>query len=134
MISYKKEFINTAAHELRTPTQAIMGYAELNSDLFDNILKHQKVIENEKLNSDLTQIYEFFKAISRNASRLNDLISNLLDVARIESDRINSLQIQKQRVDVVREINEALKIQLEQKVKNKNIKVNFINHPLEKQY
>lgn len=130
----QKEFINTAAHELRTPTQAIMGYAELDSDLFDDILKHQNVIENEKLKGELTQIREFFKAISRNASRLNDLISNLLDVARIESDRINSLRLQKQRIDLGREINEALKSQLEQKIRNKHIKISFATQKMEKQY
>lgn len=130
----QKEFINIAAHELRTPTQAIMGYAELDSDLFDGILKHQNVIENEKLKGELTQVHEFFKAISRNASRLNDLISNLLDVARIESDRINSLRLQKQRIDLVREINEALKSQLEQKIRNKHIKISFATQKIEKQY
>lgn len=130
----QKEFINTAAHELRTPTQAIMGYAELDSDLFDNILKHQEVIDNEKLKGELTQTHEFFKAISRNASRLNDLISNLLDLARIESDKINNLQLQMQKVNVVKEINEALNLQLEQKINTKNIQINFINQDKEKEY
>ena len=35
----KDDFINTAAHELRTPTQAITGYSEMNDELFDFILK-----------------------------------------------------------------------------------------------
>ena len=38
----KDDFINTAAHELRTPTQAITGYSEMNDELFDIILKIEK--------------------------------------------------------------------------------------------
>ena len=37
----KDDFINNAAHELRTPTQAITGYYEMNDELFD-ILKDRK--------------------------------------------------------------------------------------------
>jgi signal transduction histidine kinase len=127
----QKEFINIAAHELRTPTQAIMGYTELDQELFDDILKHRKVIEDQELTSDVIHLHKDFKAISRNASRLNDLIKNLLDMARIESNRNNSLQIQKKRVDLVKEINEVNNLQLEQKIKAKNIKINFINLALE---
>ena len=30
----EREFINVAAHELRTPTQAITGYSEINDEIF----------------------------------------------------------------------------------------------------
>ena len=130
----QKEFINTAAHELRTPTQAIMGYAELDHELFDDILKHTKLIENQELTSDLTHLRKDFENISRNAFRLNDLIKNLLDVARIEANRNNSLPIQKKRMNLVKEINEVIHTQLEQKLKAKNIQINFINQASEKQY
>lgn len=130
----QREFINIAAHELRTPTQAIMGYTELDHELFDDILKRRKVIENQELTNDLTYIHKNFENISRNASRLNDLINNLQDMARIESNRNNSLQIQKKRIDIVKEINEVINSQLVQKIKAKNIKINFINLELEEQY
>jgi signal transduction histidine kinase len=130
----QKEFINTAAHELRTPTQAIMGYTELDHELFDDILNRRKVIENQELTSDLTHLHKDFENISRNASRLSDLINNLLDIARIESNRNNSLQIQKKRVDLVKEINEVINTQLEQKIKAKSIKINFINQAFKEQY
>jgi signal transduction histidine kinase len=111
-----------------------MGYAELDHELFDDILKRKKVIENQELTSDLTNIHKDFENISRNASRLNDLINNLLDMARIESNRNNSLQIQKKRIDLVKEINEVINSQLEQKIKAKNIKINFFNQILDEQY
>jgi two-component system, OmpR family, sensor histidine kinase VicK len=62
----EKEFINVAAHELRTPSQSIIGYSEM--------LKH--LPERNK---------QYEEAISRNAERLYSLVTNMLSIARIES-------------------------------------------------
>jgi signal transduction histidine kinase len=62
----EKEFIDLAAHELRTPSQSIIGYSEL--------LKAQP--ERNK---------QYEEAISRNAERLYSLVTNMLSIARIES-------------------------------------------------
>jgi two-component system, OmpR family, sensor histidine kinase VicK len=64
----QKEFINIAAHELRTPIQSIMGYSEL--------------MECEPERS------EFLTPIVRNAYRLQKLSNDILDVTRIESNRL----------------------------------------------
>jgi signal transduction histidine kinase len=64
------EFINVAAHELRTPTQVIIGYSEL---------FHLRPESRE----------EAMKAIARNAERLERLTSDILDVTRIEGHRLN---------------------------------------------
>ena len=66
----QREFINVAAHELRTPTQAILGY----SDLF-------------YLRPESRE--DVIKAIIRNAERLQRLSSDILDVTRIEGHRLN---------------------------------------------
>jgi signal transduction histidine kinase len=60
------EFINTASHEMKTPTQAILGYSKL-------IQRHPEKRE------------EMIQAISRNATRLQRLTNDILDVTRIES-------------------------------------------------
>lgn len=65
----QKEFIILTAHELRTPTQAIVGYIEM--------------IENYPDDSSDNQNY--LKSIVRNANRLERLVEDLLDVVRIES-------------------------------------------------
>jgi len=62
----EKEFINIAAHELRTPSQSIIGYSEL----LKNLPERNKQYE---------------EAILRNAERLFSLVTNMLNVARIES-------------------------------------------------
>ena len=71
----QKEFINIAAHELRTPIQPILGLSQ--------------VLALDINNKERTQIVE---TISRNAKRLLRLSEDLLDVARIDSQ---SLQLRK---------------------------------------
>jgi signal transduction histidine kinase len=66
----QQEFINIAAHELRTPTQVIVGYCGL-------VERHPEKRE------------EILQAISRNAERLQRLTNDILDVARIESKALN---------------------------------------------
>ena len=129
----EREFINTAAHELRTPTQAVMGYAELDKHAFEDLLRNTKVTTDDELKRVIDSLKGHFDAISRNSTRLNELINNLLDVARIESNRINSLQIRKEKLDLVKEINDSINTELEQKIKNKNIEINFINECINEQ-
>ena len=72
----KQEFLDIAAHELRTPIQPILGLA--------HVLKNQI--------SDPTQI-TFLDVILRNAKRLEQLQEDILDVTRIES---SSMKIYKE--------------------------------------
>jgi two-component system, OmpR family, sensor histidine kinase VicK len=72
----QKEFIDIAAHELRTPIQPILGLAQ--------VLKDQI--------SDSMQI-RFLDVILRNAERLQQLQGDMLDVTRIES---GSMKIHKE--------------------------------------
>jgi signal transduction histidine kinase len=129
----ERDFINTAAHELRTPTQAIMGYAELGEETIDNILNIPKLNSDKELQTIVNQLKVNFEALTRNSRRLDELINNLLDVARIESNRDNSLQLHKERLDLVKEINDSIKTQLGQKIKDKGIKISIINDCIDKQ-
>ncbi len=65
----QKEFINIASHEIKTPTQALLGYSEL-------LQRHPEKRE------------EISQAIFRNADRLQRLTNNILDVTRIESQTL----------------------------------------------
>src|SRR5215472_18597896 len=65
-----QEFINIAAHELRTPAQSILGYAEL------------------AMTDPPIEIKSFIDAIYRNAFRIQKLTKDILDVTRIESHRL----------------------------------------------
>jgi two-component system phosphate regulon sensor histidine kinase PhoR len=63
------DFIANASHELRTPTTAILGYAET---LVDAPPKDPKKRE------------EFHQAILRHAERLSHLLGQLLDLSRLD--------------------------------------------------
>ena len=76
----QREFINIAAHELRTPTQAILGYAELSQ------------MQGSNVNKD-----EALSKIVRNAERLQRLTEDILDVTRIESQ---TLKLDKRKFDL----------------------------------
>jgi len=124
----EREFLNTAAHELRTPTQAIMGHTELNIGVIDDILKTADLSKDDKLKRNILQLHKHLDAVYRNSERLNELIGNLLDVARIESNRNNNLKLYKEKLDLVKEIKESIKIDLEQKIQDKDIQITIINN------
>jgi signal transduction histidine kinase len=79
----QKEFINVAAHELRTPIQPILGLSE--------ILRSRLTKGPEWQGRDLLDI------IIRNAKRLQRLAEDILDVTRIESQ---SLKLKKERFNL----------------------------------
>lgn len=76
----KEEFINLAAHELRTPVQPIILTAE---ELVDGINDEENKSKIER--------------IVRNARHLNKLTKDILDVSRLES---NTLKLQKEKTDI----------------------------------
>ncbi|HEU5119945.1 MAG TPA: HAMP domain-containing sensor histidine kinase [Candidatus Nitrosocosmicus sp.] len=103
----QKEFINTAAHELRTPTQAITGYIELIDELFKDLLdeKIEIALRDQGKEKTILQLSKYQQLVLKNATRLNDLINDLLDLAKIDLlDR--DLRLNKERVDLIEEIKE----------------------------
>jgi two-component system, OmpR family, sensor histidine kinase VicK len=75
----QKEFIDIAAHELRTPIQPILGLSE---------------VVRSKLKVEDKELIQFLDIIIRNAKRLQRLTEDILDVTRLESQ---SLRLSKQR-------------------------------------
>jgi signal transduction histidine kinase len=98
----QREFINVAAHELRTPTQAIIGY----SDLF--YLRPESREES-------------IKAIARNAERLESLTRDILDVSRIEGHR---LDLNKEKFDISEVVASAID-DTRRRVDDSNIKFEY---------
>jgi signal transduction histidine kinase len=129
----KDDFINTAAHELRTPTQAITGYTEMNDEMFDIILKGREKMTDEEQARIIVKLHEHHESISRNASRLNTLTNNLLDVARFESNNSGDIILHREKVDLVKEIDDLMDVEFSHKVREKGIKINFINNSLGEQ-
>jgi signal transduction histidine kinase len=104
----QKEFINIAAHELRTPIQPILGLSEVLALKTGNIEQYNELID----------------AIIRNAKRLQQLTEDILDVTRIESQQ--SLIIKKERFNLNDLIMNAINdIVIKKEIKNKNIQLLF---------
>ncbi|HEU4822872.1 MAG TPA: HAMP domain-containing sensor histidine kinase, partial [Nitrososphaeraceae archaeon] len=83
----QREFINIAAHELRTPIVPILNLSEL---LYSSV---------EELHDEHKQkeMLEMLEIIVRNANRLHQLTEDILDVTRIES---NTLKLRKERFNL----------------------------------
>ena len=98
----QREFINIASHEMKTPTQAILGYSKL-------IQRHPEKRE------------EMLEAIARNATRLQRLTNDILDVTRIEAQ---SLKLNKERVNLNELISDVIEDQRNESEKtNKDIEI-----------
>jgi signal transduction histidine kinase len=80
----QKDFINIAAHELRTPIVPILNLSEL---LYSNVLLHSNV-KGEQQEKQQNEMLEMLQIILRNANRLLQLTEDILDVTRIESDTL----------------------------------------------
>ena len=101
----QQEFIATAAHELRTPIQPILGFS--------------KLIKNKIKDRDLE---EFIDIVIKNTNRLKNLAEDILDVTRIEG---NKLVLKKKMVciwDLLHSIIKEFEHNLEKNINNKNIK------------
>jgi signal transduction histidine kinase len=89
----KNEFINVAAHELRTPIQPILGLAEL----LRRRISGSAVVGSRDI--------EHIDTIIRNAKRLLRLEQNMLDMTKIEN---RSLNLDKEKFDLVENIQHVI--------------------------
>ncbi len=120
----QKEFINIAAHEMRTPIQPILGLSGIIKEEIVNLRKKNLQLgeaaseQNQQgATAFLTQsdskstislpveIVNMLDVIDRNAKRLDKLSNNLLDVSRIEN---KSLKLNKEKLDLNEKIKNAL--------------------------
>jgi signal transduction histidine kinase len=100
----QKEFIDIAAHELRTPLQPIIGIM--------NVLR-SRVTDHEQ--------QKLFDIVIRNAKRLQRLSEDILDVTRIEG---HTLDIKKEVFDINDAITSILQEYRTQTERNNNKKYN----------
>jgi signal transduction histidine kinase len=88
----KGEFVSIVSHELKVPMTSIQGYARLLS------LGAVGAVTEQQL--------EFVNIILRSVERMSDLVRDLLDLARIESGRIN---IVPRPIDMVKVVQDAIR-------------------------
>jgi signal transduction histidine kinase len=74
----QREFVNIAAHELRTPVMPILGITDLLESRFRHDGSDQVILKKDD-----------FEIISRNSRRLERLATDILDVSRIDTRSLN---------------------------------------------
>ena len=70
----KTSFLNNMSHDIRTPMNVILGYAQL--------------MENELNGKDIPETLEHLEKLQQSGNLLLSIINNVLDMARIESGRM----------------------------------------------
>jgi two-component system sensor histidine kinase VicK len=99
----QKEFISIASHELKTPTQSILGYIEL-------------------LQLDPQINHEYTEPIMRNAKRLQRIIFDILDMSRIDN---NTLVLNKEQFNLTEAMSNIVQ-DLQNQIIHDNKSVNII--------
>jgi signal transduction histidine kinase len=142
----QNEFINIAAHEMRTPIQPILGLSEIMREKILNIANQLQREEKEKvvyeqlqdssgvptrssssfrssLSPAVEKIIPMVEIINRNAKRLEKLTNNLLDVTRIENS--DSLDLNKEAFAIDSVIRDCI-IDVSQHIGKKNLKFSYM--------
>jgi two-component system phosphate regulon sensor histidine kinase PhoR len=99
----KKDFVSNVSHELRTPLTSIKGFIETMLDEANDDDKY------------------YLEIVSRNTDRLINIVKDLLLLSNLED---NSAKLELINIDFLK-IKNSLLFTFEQKLKNKNLKLNF---------
>ncbi|HEX2916218.1 MAG TPA: ATP-binding protein [Chloroflexia bacterium] len=76
-IQDREDFLSVAAHELKTPITAMLGYAQL----LGRQVERNQVVDSVRLNRAVN-------SIQQQSVKLNRLVTQLLDVSRIEAGKL----------------------------------------------
>jgi signal transduction histidine kinase len=103
----KNELLGMAAHDLRNPLNAILGYSNFFLDQFEDTLSEKQV--------------RFISTIARSSNRMLDLVNDLLDVSALESGNVT---LRLEVVDLKNVISQSLDV-LNPLAKEKGIQIEF---------
>lgn len=95
---FKTKFIANVAHEIRTPMNGIVGIIDI---LEDNQLSHEHM--------------EYFNMLRYSAERLSRIINDVMDIAKIETGKLELRKESFQIKELLRDIEKYFKIQAKKK-------------------
>ncbi|MCW8854455.1 MAG: ATP-binding protein [Gammaproteobacteria bacterium] len=100
---FKSKFLRSMSHELRTPMNAVLGYSQL--------LSMESLTDDQK---------KFVGEISKSGNHLLDLINQVLDLARIESGKI---EMELQTIEISNLINDCIPLINNSTAQSRNIQI-----------
>jgi PAS domain S-box-containing protein len=95
----KSEFLANMSHEIRTPMTAILGYAD--------------VLAEKGLSA--TDSIDCIDTIKRNGEHLLSIINDILDISKIEADKMTAEKIKVSPLQVVRDVVDLMRVKSQAK-------------------
>ena len=103
----KTQFLHNMSHDIRTPMNAILGYS--------------KLMEDELKGNESSKVSEYLKKLQKSGSVLLSIINNILDMARIESGR---MEVDENYANI-EDVRQRLFEMFEDEAKKKNIHLEY---------
>ena len=103
----KTQFLHNLSHDIRTPMNAILGYS--------------KLMEDELKGNESSKVSEYLKKLQKSGSVLLSIINNILDMARIESGR---MEVDENYANI-EDVRQRLFEMFEDEAKKKNIHLEY---------
>ncbi len=108
----KTTFLNNMSHDIRTPMNAIIGYADLAASHID----------------DTKQVQDYLGKIRRSSDHLLDLINDVLDMSRIESGKLIVEEQEENLKEIVRSVADIMQADAAAKRQELTVKYRNLKH------
>lgn len=84
----KSDFLSTVSHELRTPLTSILGFTAMIQKKLEKTILPKVVSDDKKTQKHIAQVQGNIKVILEEGKRLTNLINDVLDITKMESNAI----------------------------------------------
>ncbi|WP_445383196.1 response regulator [Robiginitalea sp. IMCC43444] len=85
----KSAFLSTVSHELRTPLTSVLGFAKIIRKRLEDKIFPVVSVNDQKIKKTMKQVSENLEVVVSEGERLTSLINDVLDLAKIESGRMD---------------------------------------------
>ncbi|MCP3873596.1 MAG: HAMP domain-containing protein [Desulfobacteraceae bacterium] len=99
----KSDFLSAVSHELRTPLTSILGFASIIKKRFRNSLIPNLDLTEKKVQRNTERTQESIEIIIEEGERLSRLINDVLDLAKIESGKMEWKSLDISVLDIVQQ-------------------------------